>query len=105
MLHADTVTVLQVTNGPPDASGVASQTTKPVVLERCHVTPVGTEETIGETEPVTGRWRVSTHEPADWIRARDTVEWNGKPYPIKGRPQTYWGARPHTEFIIYETRG
>jgi hypothetical protein len=104
-LHAETVAVQRVVIGPPRADGTAQKTTTSTDIKRCQVTPVGTEESIGEESPITSRWRVSTKRPEDWIRSRDRVVWRGRVHEVQGRPQTFWGVKPHTEFIITETKG
>jgi hypothetical protein len=106
-LHTETVVVEQVALGRPNADGVAPKTTTLITIEGCNVQPVGTEESLGDAEPITGRWRVSTavNDPHDEIRARDVVKWRGGSYEVRGRVQTFHAIRPHTEFIISETRG
>lgn len=106
-LHAETITLIHVEHGEPDDSGVASETTTETEIAGCNVQPVGTQETIGEVEPVTGRWRVSTRagEVHDEILVSDRVRYRGEVLEILGYPQHYRSVRPHTEFTIYRTGG
>jgi hypothetical protein len=104
-LHTETITVHQVTNGRPDADGVAQTTSVPTDVDRCNVQPAASTEAVANDEPSVERLRVSTSEPEDWIRARDTVTWRGKSYRVLGKPQTFWATLPHTEFILVDVKG
>jgi hypothetical protein len=104
-LHDETVTVHRVTNGRPNDDGVATPTSTPVDVDGCNVQPAASTEDIANNEPSVERLRVSTSEPCDWIRARDTVTWRGDTYRVLGKPQTFWATIPHTEFIIVDVKG
>lgn len=104
-MHSETVTIIRTTEGDPDEDGVPTKTTLEQDIERCTVDPTGTKESVGQNDIVTGRWLVSTEDPQDWVEAADTVVWRGTAYEVDGKPQTYWGVLPHTEFVITETKG
>lgn len=105
MLHNETITVRHRTRSGKDASFVPTATLTDTVIDRCNVQPVGTNESVGEPQPITSRWRVATSDPQDWISANDAVTWRGDQYEVLGRPQTFWAIKPHTEFIIFRTEG
>lgn len=105
-LHDQRIVVQQVKNGDP-VGGISVPTTTNITIDDCNVQPVGTAESIGQPEPITSRWRVSTDvdDPHDEIRPQDTVLWNGGEFEVQGEVQTFYAIRPHTEFIITRTGG
>lgn len=104
-LHGQTVTVRRVTLGEPDAHGVPSETVTETPWPGCNVQPVGTSESVGAAQVVTGRFRVSG-PPAEWITAQDELIHQGRTLRIEGDPQTFiGGAIDHTELIATIQRG
>lgn len=104
-LHGETVLVRRVTLGDPDASGVPAETVTETPWAGCNVQPVGTSESVGAAQVVTGRYRVSG-PTAEWITAQDELIHRGAALRIEGEPQTFiGGVLDHTELIATTQRG
>jgi hypothetical protein len=109
-LHQETVVVHQaaVDSGKSDDNG------RPIItpgadieLVRCNVQPITSDEVVGNQNPVTSKWRVSTHrgDVHDEITKDATVTWRGDEYTVLGQPGSFHAVRPHTEFTIERTEG
>lgn len=103
-IHGEQIVLTRVTTGKPDANGRAKETTVSHTLDGYSVTPVGSDESVGDEKVVTSRYRVSGPS-TDLVRAQDRVTWRGEEYEVAGRPQTFHGAFPHTEFFMQMDRG
>ena len=104
-LHGETITVRRVVLGGPDASGVPTRPVTETLWAGCNVQPVGTSESVGAVQVVTGRFRVSG-PTAEWISAQDELVHRGRILRIEGDPQTFiGGALDHTELIATTQKG
>lgn len=104
IIHAEQLTLRRVESGPPDAAGRASETVTEHVLDGFSCAPTGSQESAGAEKVITSRWRASG-PPTDLVRDHDRVVWRGEEFEVDGRPQTFYGPLPHTEFFLKTDRG
>lgn len=104
-IHAQSLVLVRVTTGPPDADGRATESAQKIPLDGYSVQPVGSQESVGDQKVITSRWRASG-PVTDRVRDHDTVIWNGVSYQVDGAPQTYTGGTlDHTEFFLTTAKG
>ncbi|MBM6622667.1 hypothetical protein JTF08_13710 [Micrococcaceae bacterium RIT802] len=105
-LHHETIQLVTTTQGLPDADGIPTTVETPGnPYGGYNVQPVGTTESLGGLNVITGRWRVSG-PLLTAAKAGDSILWRGTTYPIEGEPQHYMsGALDHTELIIKRQEG
>lgn len=105
LLHRETLTVLVVTTGEPDDDGVPTEDVVERAVPGWNVQPVGTNESLGDAEVVTGRWRASG-PLTEWLQAGDRLRWRGTAYRVDGEPQHYrGGSLDHTEVVLIAWKG
>lgn len=103
-LHAETLTVVQVSTGPP-VDGIPQTTRVERDLLAGNVQQVGTSESVGNHELVTERVRWSG-PPAEWVQPGDEVLWRGRRYRVDGEPAHFrGGVLDHTEFVLIIWKG
>lgn len=105
-LHEETLTLVKVTEGEPDDSGVPTTDKVSYRLDGYSVQQLDTSEDTTGGERVTTRYRVSGPVPDPLPAAQDRITWRDGSYRIDGRPNVFGaGALPHVEFVIIERKG
>lgn len=106
VLHDDTVTIVRVVYGGPDADGVPVETTDELEWTGVNVQQASTDELDNyQQERNTTHFRVSG-PPVD-IEPGDRIRWRGEVYLVDGVPDTRRGRYriERTRLMMYQTEG
>lgn len=103
VLHDDTVTIVKITSGLPDADGIPARTEARTPWAGVNVQQLTTTELVdqGRNTTVT-TWRVAG--PPAAVAEGDRIDWAGQTYQVDGTPDTRTGAHRINRTVLQMIR-